>query len=59
MVIKDGFVKAFQDDPHHLLDEFIVPRRDTQWAFLAIFLRDISPANRLKAIGSAFESCNY
>ena len=56
MVIKDGFVNSFQDDTHHLLYQFIVPRRDTEWAFLAIFLRDIGPANRLKTIGSAFES---
>ena len=56
MVIKDGFVNPFQDDSHDLLDEFIISRRDTEWAFLAIFLRDIGPANRLKTIGSAFES---
>ena len=56
MVIEDGFVNPFQDDSHHLLDKFIIPRRDTQWALLAIFLRDIGPANRLKAVGSAFES---
>ncbi len=56
MVIEDGFVNPFQDDSHHLLDQFIIPRRDTQWALLAIFLRDIGPANRLKTIGSAFES---
>src|SRR6266567_1086781 len=54
--IEDGFVNPFQDDSHHLLDQFIIPRRDTQWALLAIFLRDIGPANRLKTIGSAFES---
>ena len=55
MVIKDGFVNPFQDDSHHLLDQFIIPRGDTEWALLAIFLRNIGPANRLKTIGSAFE----
>src|SRR2546423_5930278 len=37
MVIEDGFVNPFQDDAHHLLDEFIIPRRDTQWALLAVW----------------------
>ena len=56
MVIEDRFVNPFQDASHYLLDEFIIPRRDAEWAFLAIFLRNIGPANRLKTIGSAFES---
>src|SRR5258708_34781214 len=56
MVIKDGFVDPFQDASHHLLNQFVIPRRDAEWAFLAIFLRDMGPANWLKSIGSAFES---
>jgi hypothetical protein len=56
VVIEDGFVDPFQDDAHHLLDEFIIPRRDSQWAFLAIFLGNRGPANGLKVIGSPFES---
>ena len=58
MVIENGFVDPFQDDPHHLLDEFIIPRRDAEWTLLAVFLRNIGPTDRLKTIGSAFESRN-
>src|SRR6266853_1990952 len=56
VVIKDGFVNPLQDDSHHLLNQFVIPRRDAEWAFLAIFLRDVGPANWLKSIGSTFES---
>src|SRR5947208_7262172 len=56
MVIKNGVVNPFQDDSHHLLNQFIIPRRDAEWAFLAILLRDVGPAYWLKTIGSAFES---
>src|SRR6266700_5644520 len=56
MVIKDGFVDPFQDDSHYLLNQFVIPRRNAEWALLAIFLRDVGPANWLKSIGSALES---
>src|SRR5581483_3036268 len=56
MVIKDGFIDPFQDDPDHLLNQLVISRGDAEWAFLAIFLRDVGPAYWLKSIGSAFES---
>src|SRR5215831_21024581 len=56
MGIKDGFVDPLQEDSHHLLNQFVIPRRNAEWAFLAVFLRDVGPAYWLKSIGSVFES---
>jgi hypothetical protein len=55
---KDRFIDALQQASDHFLDEFVIPRRNAEWAPLAIGLGDVDSAYGLNAIATLFEQRN-
>src|SRR5712692_9729134 len=56
VVGKLGLIVSLQERAHYFLQQFVLPRRDTERALLPVRLRDVSPSHwrPVKALGSDF-----